>query len=294
MKELYDKIFDNLYDGLYFVDRERKITLWNKAAEKLSGYSKEEVVGQFCFNNLLDHVDLKGKHLCFDGCPLHAAMESGEPQEGAVYLKRKDGKRIPVVVKAVPVFEDGKVVGATEIFNDNYQYFKTLKELTEFKDLAFTDKLTSLPNRHYIDEFMEQNEYIDRTKLSVIFIDIDNFKVVNDTYGHQHGDVVLAEVGKAIKNSIKKTDEAFRYGGEEFLTIVFDNDFEHAKRVAERIRVTVENLVIKHEGKRTPVTISLGVTMMKKDELLLTAINRADKYMYQSKVSGKNRVTSEL
>lgn len=294
MDSFYENILDNLYDGLYFVDRKRKITFWNKAAEKLTGFSKEDVLSHFCFDNLLDHIDLKGNHLCFGGCPLHTCMETGEPNEGAVYLRRKDGKRVPVVVKAMPIFEDGEVIGAVEIFSDNYQYFKTLKELSDFKDMAFTDQLTELPNRHFVEEFLNQSEYFGRVGLSVIFADIDDFKHINDTYGHAYGDIVLREVGDAIKSSIKKTDEVFRYGGEEFMAVVFDDDKEHAKRIAERIRVTVENLDLKHEGTPTPITISIGVTMMREGENLMDAIDRSDKYMYQSKVTGKNRVTSEM
>lgn len=294
MDELYKKVIESLYDGVYFVDRKRKITLWNKSAERLTGYSADEVVGQFCFDNILDHIDRLGNHLCFGGCPLHACMEDREPREAAVYLKHKNGTRIPVVVKVMPIVEDDEVIGAVEIFSDNYQYFKTLKELGEFRDKAFTDQLTGLPNRHYLEEFLNENEFFGRKTLSVLFADIDDFKYVNDTYGHDYGDVVLKEVSKAIKGSIKKSDEVFRYGGEEFMALVFDDDPNQAKIIAERIRGVIEDLVIKHDEERTPITISVGITMMSELELLHDAIDRADKLMYKSKVSGKNKVSYDM
>lgn len=290
----YKNILDNLYDGVYFVDRERQITYWNKAAEEITGYSSEFIEGKFCFNNYLDHIDANGKHLCLEGCPLHATIQDGEKREAAVYLKNKDGDRVPVVVKTMPMYEDGKIIGAIEIFNDNYELFTTLLRLDKFKDMAFTDQLTGLPNRHYIDEFLSNSKVLRKLRTSILFLDIDNFKNLNDTYGHPHGDKVLVEIGKVLKENLKKTDEVFRYGGEEFMLMVFDNDFENVIGVAERIREMVEKAEIYHGETKTPVTVSIGVTMQREDEILDDCIERADHLMYQSKVSGKNKITSEM
>lgn len=294
MKNFYENILHNLYDGLYFVDRRRKITFWNKAAEEITGYSQEEVEGHFCFDNILDHVDLQGNHMCNSGCPLHATMEDGQSREAAVYLRHKNGYRKAVSVKTMPMYENGEIIGAIEIFNDNVDLFKTLQELSNYKAKAFTDQLTGLPNRHYLEEYISTSKFFKNMKASIIFMDIDNFKFVNDTYGHPYGDEVLIEVGRVIRTNIKRSDEVFRYGGEEFMAVIFDDNFDNAVKVAERIRIAVENLKMKYEDTPTPLTISLGVTMVEENEDLMEAIERSDKYMYNSKVTGKNKVTSKL
>ena len=152
MKNIFENVVENLYDGVYFVDRKRKITIWNKAAEKMTGYSSEEVVGSFCFDGILDHIDSKGNHLCFNGCPLHACMEGREPREAAVYLKRKDGKRVPVVVKAMPIIENDEA--ALFYFSTpTCNVCKVLKP--KVKELIEEDFLMSLENHKEIKPLMD-------------------------------------------------------------------------------------------------------------------------------------------
>ncbi len=294
MENLYKSILNGLYDGVYFVDRKRKITFWNKAAEELTGYSAEELEGRFCFDNILDHKDMKGKNLCFSGCPLFETIKDGSQREAAVFLRHKSGERKPVVVKTMPLYEGDEIIGAIEIFNDNYDLFTTLVKMNQYKDMAYTDKLTGLPNRHFIDEFLNNKDLRSGVNTYVLFMDIDNFKHVNDTYGHDFGDTVLASVGKMTRRFLKKSDEVFRYGGEEFVALIFDDSSENVISIAERIRKKVEELVFEFEGKEVQVTISGGVAMQSSDEKLDEAIKRADQFMYKAKMEGKNRIKQEL
>ncbi len=294
MESFYKNILNGLYDAVYFVDRKRKITFWNKAAEELTGYSAKELEGRFCFDNILDHKDLKGSNLCFSGCPLHATIQDGIQREAAVYLKHKNGDRKPVVVKTMPIYEDGEIIGAIEIFNDNYDLFSTLLKLDQFKDLAYTDQLTQLPNRHYIEEFLNNKVLRPGVNTYALFMDIDDFKHVNDTYGHDFGDKVLTKVGATIRRYLKRTDEVFRYGGEEFVALIFDDQSENVFSISERIRKKVEELEFLIDGETVKVTISGGVSMQVNDEKLEVTIKRADKLMYKAKIEGKNKVNTEL
>jgi len=96
-------IIDSLYDGVYNVDRGRRIRYWNQRAECLTGYPASAVVGQFCYDNLLNHVDAAGKQLCRSGCPPAATMGDGEPREAKVFLCHHEGHRVPVRVRTTPV-----------------------------------------------------------------------------------------------------------------------------------------------------------------------------------------------
>jgi len=111
----YRKILDNLYDGVYFVDPERRITYWNKGAERISGFSAVQVKGKCCAENILVHVDDLGNELCKGDCPLAQTLKDGQTREADVYLHHADGHRIPVKIRVAPIIENGKVAGATEV-----------------------------------------------------------------------------------------------------------------------------------------------------------------------------------
>jgi PAS domain S-box-containing protein len=112
-------LIDHLYDGVYYVDRGRRIRYWNQGAERLTGFAAASVVGHFCYDNLLNHVDASGTQLCRDGCPLAATMVDGEPREAEVFLRHREGHRVPIRVRTSPVRDrEDKVIGAVEIFDD--------------------------------------------------------------------------------------------------------------------------------------------------------------------------------
>lgn len=113
----HKNLIDNLYDGVYFVDTNRKITYWNKGAERITGHPAEYMVGKFCNNNILDHVTDDGCHLCLEGCPLMATINDGLPREAEVHLRHADGYRVPILVRTTPIFDEyNRVVGAVEVF----------------------------------------------------------------------------------------------------------------------------------------------------------------------------------
>ena len=110
-EDLYRDLVENMHDGIYFVDRERRITYWNKGAERITGYSAAEVVGKSCADNILVHVDALGRQLCKGSCPLVASMADGAPHEAEVYLHHKQGHRLPVWVRTSPLpAADGTVL----------------------------------------------------------------------------------------------------------------------------------------------------------------------------------------
>ncbi|MCI4625395.1 MAG: GGDEF domain-containing protein [Candidatus Magnetoovum sp. WYHC-5] len=177
---------------------------------------------------------------------------------------------------------------------------KTLREQIEkIKKEAATDLLTGLLNRRSFDA--ELAEFIEEScnsgvELSVLMIDIDYFKQINDTYGHLIGDEVLQFLGKNIKKCIRGTDIAGRYGGEEFSIILPNTPLCGARQVAETIRKTVKKirLVKKRTNEYLPsITISVGVTMYRKNETKEDFLDRADSALYKSKQHGRNRTTVE-
>jgi diguanylate cyclase (GGDEF)-like protein len=171
-----------------------------------------------------------------------------------------------------------------------------LQRLSSVKNLATYDTLTGLYNRRYFDERfgMEvQQAFVNKSSLSLILIDIDHFKKVNDTYGHLEGDKILRGVGSLLKNSVRKNDTVARYGGEEFVLILPETNLEAASMIAERIRQVVESTAFDVENAHIRVTISLGISSFpshrprSKEEL----VKMADLALYHAKGEGRNRVS---
>lgn len=169
------------------------------------------------------------------------------------------------------------------------------RKLEELKNLTIIDDLTGLFNsrqfyRHIRQEIERSNRYF--RPLSLILMDIDNFKSLNDTYGHLCGDEILAGMGKIIKSAIRKQDIAFRYAGDEFTIILPETGIEKAIAVAERVRRAVENetQVFSISG-HLKVTVSIGVVEYLTDEEIKTFVHRADSAMYASKRKGRNKIS---
>lgn len=169
-------------------------------------------------------------------------------------------------------------------------------DLKNTKELSLRDSLTNLHNRHHLESYA--NTCFDRAKreqeeVSVIMLDIDHFKSVNDTYGHGVGDMVLKNIAAILTSSTRQGDEVIRYGGEEFIIILPSTKFEDAQALAEKIRVNIEKMKSNYEeNKELSVTTSLGVSLLKEDDSSMkSVISRADEALYKSKRSGRNRVS---
>jgi PAS domain S-box-containing protein len=151
----YESLLDSLYDGVYFLDPDRRITYWSKGAEKITGYTSEEVLGSCCRDNILMHVDKDGKSLCRDFCPAAGTMETGIGAEAEVFLHHKSGHRILVRVRTSAIRdENGSIVGVAEVFIDNSEKLASLSLIQELEEKAFQDTLTGLPNRRYLESFI--------------------------------------------------------------------------------------------------------------------------------------------
>lgn len=291
----YQEIIENLHDGLYFVDRNRIITYWNKAAEKISGFRADEVVGKSCADNVLAHVDSEGNSLCTSTCPLEATIEDGQFREADVYMHHKDGHRIPVSVRASALSDTkGNIVGAIELFTDISHQTANELRVKELEKMALLDNLTQLANRNYIEKelqvrFDEIKRY--QVPFGILFMDIDHFKRFNDTYGHHVGDEVLKFVAATFVANARPFDLFGRWGGEEFIGIIRNIHAEDLECLGNRLRSLIEKSYILHKDEKLNVTISIGATLVKENDTIDSLTKRADVFLYESKAKGRNCLT---
>jgi diguanylate cyclase (GGDEF)-like protein/PAS domain S-box-containing protein len=294
-KESYARILDSLHDGLYFVDRDRVITYWNKAAEHISGFSAAEVVGKRCSDNILTHVDSQGNSLCFGLCPLQETITDGRPREAEVYLHHKDGHRVPVSVRISTLTDgEGNVIGGIELFTDISNQKANELKVKELEKMALLDGLTQIANRNFLEKELhmrfEEKKRFD-APFGILLMDIDHFKDFNDTYGHDIGDRVLRFIAHTLVANSRPFDLYGRWGGEEFIGIIRNITGQDLGQHGNRLRLLVENSYIAHGDERLHVTISIGATGVRDDDTIDTLLKRADTLLYESKKAGRNRLT---
>jgi diguanylate cyclase (GGDEF)-like protein/PAS domain S-box-containing protein len=293
-EEFYRDLVDSMSDGVYFVDRRRRITYWSGGAERLTGYRATEVVGHCCRDGILNHVDAEGTELCGAACPLAATIRDGRRRDAHVYMHHANGHRQPVWVRSSALYgPDGDIVGAVEVFSDDSAVADARAQMDELQQLALTDTLTAVGNRRYLELQIEArlNEWRrHELPFGILMVDIDLFKNVNDTYGHDAGDQVLAMVARTLSFGTRGTDVVARFGGEEFVVVSTHADADRLTATGQRFRqlVAASRLMIGREP--VEVTVSIGGTLAEPGDDWSSMLRRADAALYEAKKNGRNRV----
>lgn len=288
-------VLNELYEGVYILDKSRNIIFWNKAAEDITGYKSDEILGKSCKDNILKHVDKQGKELCTSECPMLYAMKNNVAVSDEVYLHHKSGFRLLVKVKGIPILENGKESkGVIELFTP---VISSSDYDDDLFNLALKDTLTKVYNRKGFD-FLYPIRQREMTMLNfhtgVLFFDIDDFKRINDTYGHDAGDKILYAVAQIFVKYLRHEDIVVRWGGEEFVLIIFVKEFKDIQAIGEKLTKLIEGTFVDYNQNIIKFTVSGGGTFLKENETVLQAIKRADEMMYKAKCQGKNRFIFDI
>ncbi len=293
INDILEKLVSLCPDGIIGVDRSGTITIFNDAAEHLTGYTREEVIGKMSITEVYHPATLARhiKKMIFS--PEYGGI--GRLEGFEVEVGTKTGGKVPIRLSATLLYEEGNEIGSVGFFHD----LTARKEIeAKLKLLSITDGLTGLyNNRHFhfvLEEELERCRRYERP-VSLICFDLDNFKMCNDMLGHLEGDNVLRLVGDILKSMIRRADRAFRYGGDEFMLLLPETDLQGAFQTAERIRYTF-NSRWPHSAlfdDKYPVNVSLSLGVAEADEEYdgRALVKRADMAMYDSKKAGGDRTT---
>lgn len=296
MEKLYLNILDTICDGVHFIDADRRVLFRNKAAQTITGYAADEVVGKICSESQLSSMDESGHPLCTSDCPLYATILDGQPRKERIFMRHKNGHNIPVMVNITPYYDGGEIVGAIEVFSQESPTVYEDDLVERLSGIAMHDALTGLPNRRYIESFLNYkfDEYARFGKLfAVLFADIDNFGSFNNKYGHDVGDAVLTSIANGIQTSIRKSDLIGRWGGEEIVGIYSIVKPFDAPILAEKFRKLISNTQVPSKEGPLHVTVSAGITVIRPTDTAESIVERADMLMYKSKHAGKDQVSFE-
>lgn len=284
-QDFFRAAVNNLNLGVCFLDSNQKITYWNKGAENLTGFLEKEIIG-------------KKFGLAKEDCPIAATLADGEQRATEAHLQHKNGKKVHFSVRVTPIRDENeKVTGASLMFHDISAHIVLINKIKQLERSASYDFLTKLPNRRLFEKnLLARFEEMQRHSkpFGVAFIDVDNFKSINDNYGHDVGDLVLQMVARRLETILRPYDVLGRWGGEEFVVLIPEVSNDQLRNVSNRLRTAVESASLFSAGNVLKVTVSIGATLSKSDDTIQSIIKRADNLMYQSKQSGKNTVTLEL
>lgn len=229
----------------------------------------------------------------------HARLEVHDTQVNLMDLGSTNGTSVNgETIKGSVALRDGdKIRMGDVLLKFSYQDEIDVSHHESMREMAMKDPLTQIYNRRYfMDLFHREISYALRQQhpLCCILFDLDHFKKVNDTYGHQAGDLVLKKVAKQVSSALRVYDAFARYGGEEFVIMLRTTTIDQAKMIAERIRTQVEELNIEYDEEQIPVTISVGIGELKLDQMMTAdeLLQVADDNLYKAKEEGRNCVVS--
>lgn len=303
------QVFDRIALPTFVLDQNHVILYWNSAIEKLSGYSRESMIGtrnhwkpfyaspRPCLADLIleGGNDEDVKHYYTNKCNRSELIEDAYEGEDFFPECGTDGEWLHFTAAGI-MGNDGELVGSIETL-ENISARKTAEfELLEreriYKELSITDSLTQLHNsRHFYDQLEGSLETARRYhhEFTLCFFDLDDFKKLNDSYGHLMGDKVLETFGSLVRSSLRALDTGYRYGGEEFAILLPSTGTEGATIVAERVRESLENYqFILPTGEKLQSSVSIGITSFVTGDNVQSLMNRADSALYKAKKQGKN------
>ena len=286
----HELVLNSAGEGIFGLDLHGNATFVNPAAARMTGWDAEELLDR-PLHDVLHHTKPDGTPYPSEECPIYAAFTTGDAhsRDDEVFW-RKDGTKFPVEYTSTPIVEDNRIVGAVVTFKDVTER-KALEE--QLQHQAFHDPLTGLPNRAL---FIDRLEHAlarggrQANRVAMLFADLDNFKVVNDSLGHNAGDQLLVAVAQRLKDGLRPEDTAARLGGDEF-TVLVENveNVGDAIRIAERIAEILQP-PFAFEGQEVFVTASIGITLSSSaQDRAEDLLRHADLAMYRAKHKGKAR-----
>ena len=274
---------ENSYNSIIVTDTDSKIIYVNDMVLKETGYTKEELMGR---NPRIFKSGTKSEMFYKK---MHETLASGQKWEGEFVNKRKDGSDFYEKASIVPIFQHGRITNYLAIKSNITDY---ILEKQKVEYMAYYDALTSLPNRTNLEKYLQRQLYSAKRegyKLAVLFIDLDRFKTINDTLGHDIGDKLLVACANRIKSVLRESDMLARIGGDEFVVVLdmLNNEYSVAL-VCEKIVESFQR-VIYIKNHILSVTLSVGVSFYPDDARdLVSLFKYADIAMYEAKESGRN------
>lgn len=272
--------------GVLILEENLKIIYWSKGAEKITGYSSKDVFHKSFEDFSIIEIYSKKKEINFKNL-IKKLIIKKQNSVNVVYIRHKENYRFPIELHLFYFYDEIKkrniILGIFSIL-DMVVYTKKL--IKSLKEKANKDFLTLLPNRRFL-EYIINKKMKEFKRFSanfgIILFDLDNFKSINDCFGHKAGDKILKIFSNTIKNNLRDCDILGRLGGDEFIAIILNVDMEQLKMISDKLVNIVSNKLFKEKEHKFHIFVSAGYALNQKEDTFETLMERADKSMYKEK-----------
>ncbi len=284
-------LLESTGEGIYGIDTKGRCTFINQSALEMFGFLHEEIIGK-PIHEITHHTHADGTSYPEASCPMYKAFLSGVPcRVQKEVFWRKDGTSFPVEYSAYPIIEGSEVLGAVAVFRDVTDSHAMEQRLSF---LATHDPLTRLLNRYAFEQRLKKALEDARSNLSqhvLCYMDLDQFKIVNDTCGHVAGDAMLQMIAKLLQDNIRQSDTIARLGGDEFGLLLEDCGLERAETLTSKICEAVKEFRFTWDDKTFTAGVSVGIAAIDGDTSSIDLVmSAADAACYVAKDMGRNRV----
>jgi PAS domain S-box-containing protein/diguanylate cyclase (GGDEF)-like protein len=293
-QDFYRAVLESLPTGVYLVDRNGKILLWNDGAERITGHRRQDVVGRSSQDDFLCHADADNNEMGGTQTPLAVTLREGKPSDGQISLQHKSGHRIPARLRTVPIRNaHGHLVGAAECFEETMAVADWDHRQNKLAVYGCLDNASGTLNHGIVQSHLRESlttfaEHL--VPFSILCIAIDRLEEVSARHGPGGLAAVLRTVGQTLEHSLRPGDFLGRWNENEFLSVVQECSAAEAMKVGERLQRMVRAARIEWWGDRLPVTVTVGATEAKAGDTVETMVERAEKARRESMAEGGNRV----
>ena len=291
-KKFFRILLNQLSDGVFFVDRDRTILYWNLGAERLSGCLAKEMIGKKCSDNLLDHIDDQGVKLCEGKCPMLLTLSDGRERENELYLKHRDGHRVPVLVRVMAIRDSrDRVAGAVQIFRDNSPKIMFQERIKELEKASFFDPATGLGNRPYIETHLKGK--MGKLKrysepFGVLSLGIDGFEQLNAP-GHKTKMEAVKMLGRVLTHNTRPFDALGHVGEGKFIVLLDNVNDRQLLSIARKFCFLAEHSSVLAESTEIPITISIAGRMADPETTGESLLKSLEKKMLELQEAGGNQ-----
>ena len=290
-----DWLLEQASDGCSILNQDKTFIFWNKAAEDLTGFKKEEILSKSCQIEPPLYTDADGQSLCPENCLCEQTMKNKQPKILDVFIRNKTGYRLPVKLRVFPVINtDGQAVGAVEMFSNSSPAVTIPLRVPELEKMQLLDIDTGIPNQLYMEMYLKNkiDEYHKYgLPFGLIYTDIDNFNKLQERFGRFNAAKLVRMVARTLYKNLRYLDVVAHWDNEEFLICLLNIDENRLDIVANKLRLLVAESYITVETGLLSSTVSMGATLIQRFDTVESLVKRAEQLMLHSKWLGRNKVS---
>jgi diguanylate cyclase (GGDEF)-like protein/PAS domain S-box-containing protein len=277
--ELYRAVLESMRTGVYVLDRDGRIMLWNRGAERLTGFKHYEVIGGTCRQNIIEHCNQRACVTCGGACPFGATLRDGQPRDFLIRLAHKHGHALQVLMHCAPILDaHGATAGLAQSFDQPPSADEVERKQRKLSMYGCVDDASGVPNASYTRLQLRESmtAYLEyRLPFAIIVIQVDHLSGFRSAYGHAAGDAILRVVAQTIRNSMHSGDFLGRWNEDQFLLILPNCSAHGAQIAGDRMAILVSCAKLQWWGDQHSVTTRISRTLVQEGDSLESLLERS-------------------